>query len=378
MPMRPEIVTPIFQFGTSRFLQAHADLFVDEALRAGQAVGKISVVKTTGDTARAARLDGLTQEGGYPVVIKGWENGGAVDRTQYVQSIAKTFTTARDWTALKACFVTQAEYVISNTGDRGFLACPADGGAEFDQAMSYPAKLELLLRTRFEVGSRALTIMPMELLVKNGAVLKARVLELAAGQPEAYVAWLRDEVLWVDSLVDRIVSEPIEPAGAVAEPYALWAIETQDGFVPPCVHSNVEIVADLEVPEALKLFILNLGHTYLADKWIAADAPPEFVRQYLEAPKVLADLRDLYAKEVVPAFAAANLEQEARNYVETTLDRFLNPYLDHKLADIAGNHAEKQERRIKGFVDWATKNGDKTDKPRLTALLTPSQEEHDV
>lgn len=372
--MHPEIVTPIFQFGTSRFLQAHADLFVDEALRAGQAVGKISVVKTTGDAARAARLDGLTQDGGYPVVIKGWENGGAVNKTQHIQSIARTFTTARDWSRLTAHFVEEAEYVISNTGDRGFLAQGADGGAEFDQAMSYPAKLELLLRARFAANARALTILPMELIVENGAVLKARVLELAAAQPAAYVAWLNDKILWVDSLVDRIVSEPIEPAGAVAEPYALWAIEAQEGFVPPCIHANVVIVADLEVPEALKLFILNLGHTYLADKWIAAETPPAFVREYLADPLVLADLRDLYAAEVVPAFAKAGLEKDARAYVETTVDRFLNPYLDHKLADIAGNHAEKTQRRIKGFVDWAAKNGDKTEKPRLVALLAPKKE----
>ena len=37
----------IVQFGTSRFLQAHADLFVHEARAAGQAIGPITVVKTT-------------------------------------------------------------------------------------------------------------------------------------------------------------------------------------------------------------------------------------------------------------------------------------------------------------------------------------------
>ena len=33
----------IIQFGTSRFLQAHADLFVHEARLAGQDIGPISV-----------------------------------------------------------------------------------------------------------------------------------------------------------------------------------------------------------------------------------------------------------------------------------------------------------------------------------------------
>ena len=31
--------TPIVQFGTSRFLQAHADLFISQALKKGEAPG---------------------------------------------------------------------------------------------------------------------------------------------------------------------------------------------------------------------------------------------------------------------------------------------------------------------------------------------------
>ena len=42
-----------------------------------------------------------------------------------------------------------------------------------------------------------------------------------------------------------------------------------------------------------------------------------------------------------------------RAYVETTMGRFLNPYLEHRIADIAGNHALKIERRIKAFLDWS-------------------------
>ena len=38
---------PIIQFGTSRFLQAHVDLFVSEALAAGEAIGRIVAVQTT-------------------------------------------------------------------------------------------------------------------------------------------------------------------------------------------------------------------------------------------------------------------------------------------------------------------------------------------
>ena len=52
-----------------------------------------------------------------------------------------------------------------------------------------------------------------------------RVLDLAAGPPLAFLDWLDRDVVCVSSLVDRIVSGPSEPAGVVAEPYRLWAIE---------------------------------------------------------------------------------------------------------------------------------------------------------
>jgi len=35
------------------------------------------------------------------------------------------------------------------------------------------------------------------------------------------------------------------------------------------------------------------------------------------------------------------------------MDRFRNPFLEHRIADIAQNHAAKVARRIAAFRDWA-------------------------
>ena len=232
--------------------------------------------------------------------------------------------------------------------------------------MSFPAKLLHLLLARHEAGARPVQVMPLELVTDNGAVLRARVLELAAGQPAAARDWLADGVVWVSSLVDRIVSAPIEPAGAVAEPYALWAIQARPGLVPPCVHPAVRVVARLEDASTLKLFILNLGHTLLADAWRRGAAPP-LVREALEAPAGAA-MREALEAEVIPGFAAHGREAEARAYLATTLERFANPFLDHRLSDIAENHAPKVERRVRAFLDWARAGGDGAPKPRLDAV----------
>ena len=74
--MPEEITTPVFQFGTSRFLQAHADLFIHEASEAGSPSGPVTVVAISGSAAGRARLQALASDEGYPVVIRGWRRAG--------------------------------------------------------------------------------------------------------------------------------------------------------------------------------------------------------------------------------------------------------------------------------------------------------------
>lgn len=356
--------TPILQFGTSRFLQAHADLFFAEA----EVPVAVTVVQSSGDAARAGRLGALAAPGGYPVRIRGIEAGAVIDAERRVTSVKRTLSTAADWPELCRLVATEVTAILSNTGDRGYLPQPADTGAVFDQAMSYPAKLYHLLAHRHAAGAAPLAIYPMELVPENGRVLRARVLEIAAAQgaAPALVDWL-SACVWVNSLVDRIVSAPIEPAGAVAEPYALWAIEAGPGVTLPCRHPAVQLVPDLEEIERLKLHILNLGHTALADLWAAEGSDPDrFVRQMMTGP-ARAALDAIYAEEVLPGFAARGYGPQAQAYLATTLERFENPFLDHRVADIAQNHAQKVARRITAFIDWVGPDGPAL--PRLHAIV---------
>lgn len=345
--------TPILQFGTSRFLQAHADLFVSEAMEAGRALGSITVVQTSGDPARAGRVGALSAPEGFPVVIRGLEDGKPLEREVRVRSVSRSLSTAADWEEVTRIFVEEARVVLSNTGDKGYALF--DGDKVDGVPRSFPMKLLALLHARFRGGGMPLTILPCELISRNGEVLQRLITDLASRHiPDAtFVSWLSDRVIWGNTLVDRIVSEPIEPAGAIAEPYAIWAIEQQPGLTLPCEHACIKVVEDLTPYERLKLHILNLGHTVLADRWLEDGRPDaECVKDILADAAIRTELEAIYRDEVVPGFRMHGLGEEAEAYVATTLQRFLNPYLDHRLADIAGNHAEKIVRRIIGFRDW--------------------------
>ena len=359
--------TTVIQFGTSRFLQAHADLFLSEGVPART----ITVVQTSGDADRSRRLAALAAPEGYPVRIRGLQDGRTVDETRTVTSVRRCLSASTDWQQVMRVFVEEAEFVLSNTGDAGFQSRAEDGESAYHPAMSFPAKLYHLLAARHAAGAAQIVVMPMELVADNGAVLKRAVLAVARrhGADRALVSYIEDRVVWASSLVDRIVSEPIEPAGAVAEPYALWAIEKGPGVVAPCAHPAILLVDDLKEIERLKLHILNLGHTVLVDLWRRQGGGGDpVVRDFIVRAEVMAALEAIYRDEVLPVFAHLGQGEAAERYRAVTLERFANPCLDHRLADIAQNHVQKVERRIGAFLDLARNAGYGRPQPHLAAI----------
>jgi len=370
----------IVQFGTSRFLQAHVDLFAWEASLAGQDVPPITIVQVSDDAGRAGRLKAFDDPEGFPVLIRGLEHGVPIERQTQVRSVKRGLPAGRDWNLLCTLFVDHAAYVVSNSGDAGYEIPDGDRTRRVDRSpTSFCAILLELLHRRWAVRAPGVTILPCELVAANGATLRAKLLGLARDQglESDFLAWLESDCLWVNTLVDRIVSAPLEPAGAVAEPYALWAIEDQPGLRMPFAHPSIAIVENLERHERLKLHILNLGHSWLAEEWDSVGADPAAtVRGMLDDPRSADRLRRLFEEEVVPGFAVMGWAQQARDYVAMTLERFANPYLEHRLADIHGHHPIKVAKRIAAFVDWVDGRGGDVPMPELRALARRYEEMH--
>ncbi|GAB2175013.1 mannitol dehydrogenase family protein [Dongia sp. agr-C8] len=364
----------IIQFGTSRFLQAHADLFVHQARLAGQDVGPIAVVKTTSGGDRAGRIAALKSGRPYPVRIRGLEDGKTIDETIEVASIDRAYEADQEWPDVLRCFAEQAEIAISNVAERGYELNPADAAHDYagtQPPASFPAKVLALLLARHRAGGKPLLFLPTELISNNGRVLSGILQELAktTGQSAGFRDWMAQAVTFPDTLVDRIVAQPIEPIGAVAEPYALWAI--RKGGFDFLDHRDVKLVDDLEPYARLKLHILNLGHTVLTEGWMKRGAPEgELVRQIIDGTDDAKRLMEIYWNEVLPGFARRGMEEQAQRYVATTLERFRNPFLEHRLSDIAQNHAVKKVNRIAAFIDWVRERDPDFGTPRLEALIS--------
>ena len=339
----------ILQFGAGKFLRSFADLFIHQANEAGQGIGRVVVVQTTGD----GRADLLTRQGGrYHVLVRGRENGRIVERVEEAACISRALPAATAWNEVCA-FARSRElrYVISNTTEAGYNLDPADR-AEDRPPRSFPAKLLALLRDRFEAGAPGLTILPCELIEHQADKLLGILLQLAAEWrlPAPLQEWLKHECVWLNTLVDRIVAatpteHPLyqtDPLLTAAEPFAFWAIQDKPKAGPFIQHPAIVRAADIQPYFLRKVRILNAAHTALVIK--AKPLGFQTVREAVEDPELGAWLARLLFEEIVPTLEGRVDGPE--KFARQTLERFRNPFLEHKLADIALHHEAKVQLRL--------------------------------
>lgn len=339
----------VLQFGTGKFLRCFADLFIHELNETHGAVGRVVVVQSTGSE-RAKEFN--DQAGRYHVAIRGLDQGRRVDRTLEVESVSRALAASTDWPeVLELARSESLRTIISNTTEAGYALEPSDEPTG-SPPRSFPAKLLAVLRARFEAGLAGLAMLPCELLEGNGGRLLGLVVRQAEqwSLSEALMEWLRSECRWHDTLVDRIVSAPSsqdalaasDPLFAVAEPFALWLIEGLDGPGPLAEHPAVQFVERLEPYYLRKVRILNGAHTALVAR--ARPLGFETVREAVLDPEVGGWLKSLLMEEIVPTLEGRT--EGAEQFALDALQRFANPFLEHRLADIALHHDVKLQTRL--------------------------------
>jgi len=339
----------ILQFGTGKFLRCFVDLFVHETNQGRAEPLGITAVQSTG----AGRARSINRQGGrYHVAIRGLECGERVDRVVEVASVGRALAAESKWeNVLATARAESLEAIVSNVTEAGYRTDPRDAPDDAPPP-SFPAKLAAVLRSRFEAGLPPVTILPCELLEKNARRLMQLVLEVAERWrlSEQCRQWIRSECSWHDTLVDRIVSAPAagepwaerDPLFAVAEPFALWLVEGSVGVRGLSEHAAVEVVDDLAPHHLRKVRILNGAHTALVAK--ARPLGIETVRQAVEDQRVRPWLEALLFEEIVPVLEGRT--HQPRRFAEAALERFANPFLEHRLDDIALHHDMKLQTRL--------------------------------
>jgi fructuronate reductase len=169
-----------------------------------------------------------------------------------------------------------------------------------------------------------LTVISCDNVPRNGEVLRGLLGDVAA---------------FPCTMVDRIVPTPEDPLTVVAEPFSQWVIEDFPGPRPDW--PGVQIVPDSRPYELMKLRLLNGTHSALA----ALATHHETVAEAIADPELETFVRRLLDEELLLTVDAPH------GYVETMLERFRNPRIEHRLEQIAAGAEHKIAQRLLPAAD---------------------------
>jgi tagaturonate reductase len=334
----------------------------------------VVAVQSTG----TGRAEAFAAAGGsYHVIVRGLERGVRIDRTREVRSVGRALAAAADWDrVLEVARSESLAAIVSNVTEAGYRLEADETPGEIPPR-SFPGKLLLALETRFKAGLPGVAILPCELLDGNADRLQDLVIDLARRWKlsDDFTHWIGLECTWHNTLVDRIVSAPVpgdpffltDPLLAVAEPFALWLIEGLPAVPGLMEHPAICRVDLLEPYYLRKVRILNGAHTALVAKALPAGFVT--VRQAVLDARIDNWLRTLLFDEIVPTLEGRTANP--RRFAEEVLERFANPYLDHRLADIALHHEVKVKTRLEPTRDEFRRQFGR-EPPLLEDILTGS------
>ncbi len=354
----------VLQFGTGVLLRGLPDYLIDKANRQGLFNGRIVVVKSTdgGDLAAFGEQDNL-----YTLCIRGVEQGKTVEENVICSAISRVLSAKSDWAAILQVAVSpDLQVVISNTTEVGIQLTQDD--IRQTPPQSFPGKLLAVLYARYQAfggdPARGLVIVPTELISENGTKLEAILLELAHrnGLETAFIDWLETANTCCNSLVDRIVPGLPDPATqhalesqlgyddallTIAETFRLWAIEGDERVRSvlsfQAADPGIFVQPNIDLFRELKLRLLNGTHTLSCG--LAHLSGFATVREAMEDEPLSAFIRNLMLSELLPGIPFAIDEKVAQRFAMDVLDRFRNPYIEHRWLAITMQYSTKMQMR---------------------------------
>jgi len=350
------------QFGTGAFLRGFVDYFLDEANRKGLFGGRVVAVGST-DSGRAHMLD--AQDGLFTLAVRGVDGGAPREELRVISSVSRALSARDDWAAVLAVARTaELELIFSNTTEIGIAFDEADRPT-LVPPRSFPGKLTRFLHERahaFEFDpARGVSVLPCELIERNGARLRESVLALARHWElgERFIHWVEIAVPFHDTLVDRIV--PGAPRGqraevqrralgyddallTVCEPYRLFAVESAWARAPllrfAAADAGIVLTDDITSYRERKVRLLNGAHTITAP--VALLAGCDTVLEALHHELVGGFLRRTLFEEIAPMVGAP----DAMAFARDVLERFGNPFIHHALTGITLQQTSKMRVRV--------------------------------
>ena len=348
----------ILQFGEGNFLRAFSDWMIDHANRDGIYKGSIVLCQPKNPEPNQIIKE---QNGMYTLVMRGLENGQQMEKTEVITSVSRCINLYQEYDDFLALAKSpDLEVIISNTTEAGITYLSGIKKEDRPPA-SFPAKVTVFLHERFRAFhgdiSKGLLFLPAELIDENGTELKRLVLQYANewDLEPSFSEWVEKANEFTNTLVDRIVTGfPQNDISyfekklgyrddllVTSELFNLWIIEGKKEWADklPLHKSNENVLwtNDVRPYKKRKVRILNGAHT--ATVLAAYLAGHNTVLDFMKDEAFRAFLESLISEEIIPSLSMP--EEELKSFADSVSDRFSNPYIQHKLLDIALNSNAK-------------------------------------
>ena len=355
MITKPTRTEKIIQFGEGGFLRGFVDWIVELTNETTDFNAGVVVVQPI----EKGMCDLLqSQNCVYTHVMRGIKNGVPTVEKKVITSISRTVKPYDDFESyLSLAENPDFRFIVSNTTESGIEFKNTDK-IENAPAVTFPAKVTLLLKKRYELGLKGFIFLPCELINKNGSVLKECILKYADlwNLGDDFKAFVENENRFYNTLVDRIVTgyprdEKIEtdfPDNMLntSEIFHLWVIEGDKAIVNEFPFDktglNIIVTDNLERYRTRKVRILNGAHTSMIPYALLEGV--ETVGDCMKDEKMSEFVKKCVYDEIIPTLDLPY--EELKDYADNVFERFANPYIKHMCSSIALNSVSKFKVRV--------------------------------
>lgn len=355
MVSKPKRCEKVIQFGEGGFLRGFVDWIIQVTNEKTDFNAGVVVVQPIEN----GMCDKLKEQNCvYTHVMRGLKDGVLTVDKKIVDCISRTVKPYDDFNAYLALAENpDFRFIVSNTTESGIAYNQSDK-IEDAPNVTFPAKLTLLLKRRFELGLNGFIFLPCELIDKNGSTLCECILKYAElwELGDAFKKWIKEENIFYNTLVDRIVTgyprdEKIELEFEdnmvnTSELFHLWVIEgpsliTKE-FPFDKTDLNIIVTDNLERYRTRKVRILNGAHTSMIPYALLSGI--ETVGDCMNDEKMSAFVKACVYNEIIPTLDLPT--DELIDYADNVFERFCNPYIKHMCSSISLNSVSKFKVRV--------------------------------
>jgi mannitol 2-dehydrogenase len=364
---RDELKAGILHIGVGNFHRAHQAVYLDDLFNAGKDLdwALMGAGIRAGDRAMRQALE--PQD--WLTTVMELEPGANIARVTGamigfvpVNEDGRAIVDALDDTALRIVSLTVTE--------GGYCIDPATGSfnpehpdivydaAHMDAPRGVFGVLLAALKRRRDEGRAPFTVMSCDNIPHNGQVARDAVAGLADLVDPSLAAYVREQVAFPNSMVDRITPATSDRERTIlmerfgiqdnwpvfCEPFRQWVLEDNFPTGRPALEDvGVTFTPHVAAFELMKLRILNGGHATIA--YPAGLLGIHFVHDAMADPLVRGFLDKLETEEIIPCVPPVpGVDLQA--YYQLIARRFANPDVGDTIPRLAQDGSNRQPKFI--------------------------------